>query len=210
MKRSIHTTAAALAGLLALTLLTPGSALAHCDGIDGPVVKAARQALATGNVNLVLAWVQSKDEAEIRTAFSHTQAVRSLNQQARQLADQYFFETLVRVHRAGEGEPFTGLQPAGRDLGPAIPAADQAVETGSVDALVKTLSDAAGHGLKDRFQQVAARRQFAKDDVAAAREYVKTYVEFLHYVDKLHEAVHGNGHQEAHNSQSTGHPAANH
>jgi hypothetical protein len=105
---------------VALTLigLTPARALAHCDGLDGPVVKAAQRALETRNPALVLIWVQEKDEREIQTAFEQTLAVRELSPQAKALADRFFFETLVRVHRAGEGAPFTGLKPAGRDLGP--------------------------------------------------------------------------------------------
>jgi Family of unknown function (DUF6448) len=111
-----------------LTLITPTRVLAHCDGLDGPVVKAAQRALETKNPALVLIWVQAEDEAEIRTAFDQTLAVRALSPAAKGLADRFFFETLVRVHRAGEGASYTGLKPAGRDLGPAIPAFDKALE----------------------------------------------------------------------------------
>ena len=103
-------------GLLGAALLGPNRGFAHCDGLDGPVVKVAQKALETGNVNLVLIWVQKKDEGEVKKAFQKTLAVRKLNPQAKELADMYFFETLVRIHRAGEGEPYTGLKPAGRDL----------------------------------------------------------------------------------------------
>ena len=95
----------------AVLLLAPTAASAHCDGLDGPVVTAARKALESGNVNLVLIWVQKNDEAEIASAFQKTLSVRKLNAQVKDLADTYFFETLVRVHRAGEGEPYTGLKP---------------------------------------------------------------------------------------------------
>lgn len=120
-------TAAALTA--AATIFIAAPATAHCDGLDGPVVAAARKALASGDPNPVLIWVQPKDEADVRRAFMEAVAVRKLNGQARELADRYFFETLVRVHRAGEGAPYTGLKPAGRDLGPAIPLADKAVAT---------------------------------------------------------------------------------
>lgn len=174
---------------VALFLSFPGNALAHCDGLDGPVVKAAQQALAARNVNLVLIWVQKGDEAEIRAAFDQTLAVRGLSPQARALADRYFFETLVRVHRAGEGAPFTGLKPAGRDLGPAIPAADKAIETGSPDAVIKLLVSAAEQGLRHHFEALNNARKFAPSDVEAGRHYVKAYVEFIHYVERLHEAI---------------------
>ena len=109
MKRSANARFFAFTGLLAFALLAPQRVSAHCDGMDGPVVKAAQQALATGNVNLVLFWIQGKDVPELRKAFAKTQAVRKLNPEARELADLYFFETVVRIHRAGEGEPYAGL-----------------------------------------------------------------------------------------------------
>ena len=137
--------------------LTPARALAHCDGLDGPVVKAAQRALETGNPALVLIWVQDKDEREILTAFEQTLAVRELSPQARELADRFFFETLVRVHRAGEGAPFTGLKPAGRDLGPAIPAADEAVRTGSIEPVRQLLMDTFQHQLAKSL--LGSRRQ---------------------------------------------------
>ena len=83
------------------------AASAHCDTLDGPVVAAARKALDTGNANLVLVWVQKKDDAEIRKHFEKTVAVRKAGGPAKELADMYFFETLVRIHRAGEGAPWS-------------------------------------------------------------------------------------------------------
>jgi hypothetical protein len=172
-----------------LTLTAPTGAFAHCDGLDGPVVKAAQKALDTRNPALVFIWVQAKDEPEIRAAFDHTLAVRALSPQARELADRYFFETVVRVHRAGEGAPNTGLKPAGRDLGPAIPAADTAIDQGSVEPVVKLLNDAMQDGLREHFFEVMTAKGFKPDDVAAGRAYVKAYVEFIHYVERVYEAM---------------------
>jgi len=112
------------AALLAAGALVPGRTLAHCDGMDGPVVKAAQQALANDNVNIVLIWIPPDQEEAIRSAFDQTRTVRKLNAAARELADQYFFETLVRLHRQGEGAPYTGLKAAGQELGPAVRGAE--------------------------------------------------------------------------------------
>ena len=171
-----------------LTLVAPARVLAHCDGLDGPVVKAAQKALDSRDPSLVLIWVQAKDEPEIRTAFEHTLAVRALSPQAKELADRFFFETLVRVHRAGEGASFTGLKPAGRDLGPAIPAADKAIDEGSVEPVVKLLTQAMQERLREHFDRAVTAKAFKAGDVAAGREYVKAYVEFIHYVERLFEA----------------------
>jgi hypothetical protein len=139
-------------------LLMPATVFGHCDGIDGPVVKAAQQALAKGDVNPILIWVRANDEAEIRRVFAKTLAVRKLNPEARELADLYFFETLVRIHRAGEGAPYTGLKPAGRDLGPAIPAADKAIETGALEPLLKLITSESTNGLREGADQPPCRK----------------------------------------------------
>lgn len=168
---------------------TPTAVSAHCDGIDGPVVQAARKALETRAVNLALIWVQEKNEPEVRAAFDKTLTVRHLGPQARELADQYFFETLVRLHRAGEGAPYTGLKPAGRDLGPAIPAADRALADASLEPLEKLMSTAVEEGLRGRFQAALAKKGFDRNNVEAGREYVEAYVLFIHYVERLYEAA---------------------
>lgn len=181
-------------------IFVPQQAWAHCDGLDGPVITAAKKALETDNVNLVLIWVQPDDEANIRAAFDHTIKVRNLGAEAKELADMYFFETLVRVHRAGEGAPYTGLKPAGRDLGPAIPAADKAVEAGSAKEVLALLTEAVHHGLHERFVNVQKLKAYDKDDVAAGREFVKAYVEFLHYVEPIYgiaTKAAGHGHSES-------------
>ena len=180
--------------VLAAVFFISGQAFAHCDGMDGPVVMAARQALETGDVNPVLIWVQKKDEAEIRSVFRKTLAVRKLSPEAKDLADRSFFETLVRVHRAGEGEPYTGLKPAGRDLGPAIPAADRAVADGKLEPLFKLLTNKIHDGLHERFKEAMEKKNFKKDDLDGGRKYVEAYVIFLHYIEALYEAAGKAGH----------------
>jgi uncharacterized protein DUF6448 len=171
-----------------LALGAPARVLAHCDGLDGPVVKAAQKALDTRNLDFVLIWVQAEDEPEIRSAFEQALAVRALSAQAQQLADRYFFEAVVRVHRAGEGAAFTGLKPAGRDLGPAIPAADKALDDRSAEPLIKLLTGTMQERLREQFERVLSRSAFPPDDVATGRAYVKAYVAFIHYVERLYEA----------------------
>lgn len=176
-----------LASLLAI-LVMPVNLLAHCDTLDGPVVKAAQKALETGDIHFVLIWVQKQDESAVKTAFQRTLAVRRLSPEAKELADRYFFETVVRLHRAGEGAPYTGLRAAGQDIGPAIPAADKALEGGSVDQLLRMLTETLQEGVREHFKHAASLKNFNKDDIESGREYVRAYVGFIHYVERLYEA----------------------
>jgi hypothetical protein len=168
--------------------LAPSPLGAHCDGVDGPVVSAARRALEAGDVRLVLAWVPERDEPELRRVFEQTRRVRG-TPEARELADTHFFETLVRLHRAAEGAPYTGLVPAGRDLGPAIPAADRALESGDVEPLLRLLHEEVEHGVRAHFGRARSARAAPETDVAARRAFVEAYVAYVHQVEALHEAA---------------------
>lgn len=187
-------------------LIMPSLVAAHCDTLDGPVVTAARAALTRGDVTPVLRWVQPKYESEIRAAFERTLRVRAKGPEARELADMYFFETLVRLHRAGEGAPYEGLKPAGTDLGPAVAGADRALASGSVDSLVKLVTESVAEGIRHRFANAMAKKSHADESVEAGREFVEAYVEFVHYVERLHLDAVGRGlpHGEAEGAETHG------
>src|SRR5688572_13202867 len=176
------------ASAVAVALAWSASASAHCDTLDGPVVAAARKALDTGNPNFILVWVQKNDEAEIRNAFQKVRNVRKAGGEAQELADLYFFETLVRIHRAGEGAAYTGLKPAGM-VEPPIAAADKSIETGRLQGLAKIISDRTEKGLHGHFDQVMAKKKYNPNDVEAGRAYTSAYVEFTHYAERLYNAA---------------------
>jgi len=195
-------TAKRVLGIAAITMLVMGTGwlvervYGHCDTMDGPVVKTAQAALGKGDVTPVLKWVKPEQEAEIRDAFKKTLAVRTLSPEARDLADKYFFETLVRLHRAGEGAPYTGLKPAGT-VEPVIAASDKALETGSIEGLTQEIVKLVSDGVHRRFAETMERKKHADEGVAAGRQFVSAYVEFVHYVERLHGDAVGQAEQHA-------------
>lgn len=184
-----------LLGLVALLAL-PTPAYAHCDTMDGPVVRSAREALETGELEPMLIWVRPQDEAEVRHVFEHVLKVRAAGGDASALADRYFFETVVRVHREGEGAPYTGLKPAGTDLGRGVPATDRALEEGSSEELRHLLHSMIDRRLDDFYRDALAKRSFERTDVPAGRAYVDAYVQLMHFVEEL-EAIAAGHSQEA-------------
>jgi len=107
------------------------------------------------------------------------------------LADRYFFETLVRLHRAGEGEPYTGIKPAG-SVEPIVLQADRALESGSMEQVAHEVSEAVARGMRDRFARVAKFRGHRNESIQAGREFVDAYVDFMHYLEAVHKiAVNG-------------------
>jgi hypothetical protein len=175
------------------------SAQAHCDSLDGPVAKAVQKALEDGNVNPVLAYAPAAAESEIRAAFEMSRKVRGLNADAGAMADQALMETVIRLHRAGEGAAYTGLKPAGVDYGPVIPAAEHAVETGDLTKLKAILVEEIEHALRERLahvqelQKKASREPKTAAEVPPARERISAELGLITFAEALRQAAHGKG-----------------
>jgi len=179
------------------TFLAATKAAAHCDTLEGPVIKTARQALEKGDVAPVLKWIREEDEHEVQKAFELALKVRSLGPDAGELADMSFFETLVRIHRAGEGAPYEGLKP-GSTVPPVVGKADTALETGDVSELAERISNHVRKAVEERFHQALEKKVTAEDSPAKGREYVEAYISFVHYVESIHALTMGGGHHGGH------------
>jgi len=188
--------------LIATSTLLPSCVDAHCDTLNGPVVTAAKTALEKGDVAPVLKWVKPAGEAEIKAAFKKVMSVRAAGGEAKELADRWFFETLVRVHRAGEGAPYTGLKD--EPVEPIIQMADEALDSGKIDALIVKLNQYAAEKIKDLFAKARAARKNENKSVGAGRESVEAYVIYVHYLEGLHMAIMGSGSHGGHGSGHEG------
>lgn len=175
----------------------------HCDTMDGPVVKAAKLALERGNVNLILPYVPKAAEEELRHAFQRTMRVRMLSSEAGETVDRWFFETAVRLHREGEGAPYTGLKPAGLDPGPAVPRAEKALEAGNLEEITHYLSHVMEDQLHHRFHEVMERRKYDENDVDAARAYVEAMLGFVVYSHSIYTVLLASPHEHAHEHAGT-------
>lgn len=181
--------AAAVAVCAGACLLALPAARALGETTDGPVVTAAKTALEKGDVTPALKWVKKDREADIREAFQKTLAVRKLGPEAKELADKYFLETLVKIHRAGEGLPDAGLRPAGAEVEAAVAKADEALISGRVQPLAKELADAVADGIRKRFDRAHAAKENADSSAEAGRESVEAYVEFIRYIEQVAQAA---------------------
>jgi hypothetical protein len=166
----------------------------HCDALDGPVVKAVREGLDAQDVRVILPYVPAEGEAEITAAFDRVVPIRAAGGTAAELAERWLFETVVRVHRAGEGAPYTGLKPAGLGEGPVIPVAERAIATGSPDELIATLHALVAEQAKHRLDEVLALKQQEDGTVAAARDYVHAMLGLQVWAHKVYLALTGGAH----------------
>lgn len=184
-----HLLAIVTASALALPLATP--AFAHCDAMDGPVITEARLALDSGDITPLLKWVPAADEPSLMSAFDKTLEVRALGDTAQELADRQFFATLVKIHRAYEGAPFTGIKPAG-EIDPAVQLADRALEEGEIDAFLARIVEKFEQNARSAFETTLAAKLQAGENPELGREYVDHYVHYVHYLEDVHNVIVGN------------------
>lgn len=172
--------------LIAFYFLLTLTTYAHCDSMEGPVIKAAIKSLETGNINYSLIWIPEKDEPELIRLFEKVLKVRKLNDDAKSLADRYFYETIVRIHRMGEGVGYTGIKPEGDKIEQGILDADLALETGSMDIIINNIPKDKTDKISHLFTETSSKKNFDLTDVSAGREYVESYVHFIHAVEEIY------------------------
>ena len=181
----------------------PAPASAHCDSYNGPVAQAALKALNANDVKLILPYVQPEAEAELTAAFKHVIEVRKSGGSSKELADRYFLETAIRLHRLGEGASFEGMT---REAVPAsIQTADKAMVSGSLDPVYEMMDQAIRKSVAEKYQAVVkAREEAAKlGTVEAYREQAEAQLMFEKFIYELYTAAsqaeaHAEGQAPAH------------
>lgn len=187
-----------------LLFLSSNVSFAHCDQMNGPLIHDTKIAIEQNNVNIALKWVQAADEAEIKEAFNQMMKVREFGPEAKALAEKYFFETIVRIHRAGEGVAFTGVKPEGTPIDERVMVADKSIESGNLSALEGLVEKKDLTELTKRFEKVMSLKNFDVNNVIAGREYIEAYVQFFKFAEGETEG-HAHGHSADAHGGATSH-----
>ncbi len=180
---------------LAFTLLLPITAYGHCDSVAGPVAKDVRAALDSGQIAPVLKWVRAEDEAELRAAFGQALLARKSGKEAALVADQFFLETAIRLHRASEGQPYTGVKSATVAEEPAPALVDAALKNGSFEHVQQEVLANLNEGLRQRIEKLQVASKTMNQSAESGRQYVRAYVELVHYVERLQMMSNGSPHE---------------
>lgn len=205
MKSIMKKSMLGIVAAVGIMVMSPLTASAHCDTMEGPTVADGFKAMDTNNINYVLKWVQPKYEKEITEKFNLSMKVKDLSPNAKVLAEQYFFSELVRVHRAGENAPFDGLKPYGTPIDEKVKAADKSIEVGNLSPLEGLIEKEKMPELKERFERVMSLKNFDVNNVEAGREYIEAYVMFFKFAEgeeEHHGAVEGHGAVASHGAAS--------
>lgn len=178
-------------GILFLFVSIP--AFAHCDSYDGPVIKDAYKALENKEVSYVLKWIDKEQESEIKNLFNKTVALKGGDAEIYKIIEKHFLETLVRLHRETEGEPYTGLKPAG-STAPIVQMADNSIVNKESKTLLTNLGKHIDAVITEKYNKVAALSKVKDYSVAEGRAYVKAYVDYTHTLEGIEAVMAHGGH----------------
>lgn len=194
--RTISSKMSGLIAFFALALLFPLNGYSHCDSYDGPVIQDALKALEKNDVKLVYKWISEGQEAEITGLFNKTYKYKKKDQEIYQLLEKHFLETLVRLHREGEGAPYTGLKPAGSTK-QIIRLTDTALLEKDLPTLLNKLNTHIAKVIQEKYEKVAALYDVKDESPENGRAYVAAYVDYTHTVEAIHAPLeHGVSHSE--------------
>lgn len=194
--KKLVTSIAAVIVAVGIMAISPLAAYAHCDTMDGPTVADGRKALESGNINYALKWVQPEYEKEITDAFNLSIKVKDLSPEAKEISEKYFYDNLVRVHRAGEGAPFDGVKPHGTPIDEKVAAADESIEAGNLSPLKGLIEEEKVPELGERFEKVMALKDYDLNNVEEGREYIEAYVKFFKFAEGEEDHAHGTHSEE--------------
>lgn len=172
-------------------LLLPYPAFSHCDTMQGPVIKDAKRALNSGELSHVLKWIGVDQEAELMKNFQKLVQLRKQGDLAREVADDYFFETVVRLHREYEGAPYTGIKATDDHVPTYIKQLDKAIVSENIKPFLEKVLTHTRETIQAEFDQTVQNKRLAGNSIEDGRRYVAAYVDFIHHVQAIVMAVHG-------------------
>ncbi len=88
--------------------------------------------------------------------------------------------------------PYTGLKPA-NTIERAIVAADAAIQKGSTEGLADKIAKVVHDEIKKRFSETIEKKKHANESVEAGRAFVAAYVQYVHFVENIHNLVEKGG-----------------
>ena len=169
----------------------------HDDTTNGPVLKAAKLALETGNVNYVLIWFPEESENKLKNLFEKTFCERRAGKDVQGVAIDWYFATLSRLHRDRERALYTCMKPNGLDVSPVVPKAERAIETGDAEEIIGVVPKTMEGELRQHFHYVMEKRNYDVNNIIAGRAYVAAFIDFIEYLHNLNTSTSGEvGHAE--------------
>jgi len=152
---------------------------------DGPVTKAAKESLETGNASRILIWIPEESENTLKNLLERTCCVRSARQDER--TAEWYFETVNRLHVASHGLNNLNISTKTPEEKAIILLVQKACESGNFEDIAVRIPDTPAGELRQRFEDLMKKKDsYCEENCVAGRRYVSAFVDFITFVNSLH------------------------
>ena len=154
---------------------------------DGPVTKAAKESLETGNANRILIWIPEESENTLKNLLERACCARSTRQDGRNRTAEWYFETVNRLHAASHGLNNLSISTKTPEEKAIILLVEGACESGNFEDIATRIPDTPAGEMRQRFEDLMKKRNsYCEENCVAGRMYVSAFVDFITFVNNLH------------------------
>jgi hypothetical protein len=158
------------------------------DEMQGPVVKAAKMALETGNVNYILIWLPEESENTLKNLLEKTCCTRSSRMNMKNRAYDWYFEMVNRFFNIGRPRDNLTIR-GGLAEKPLDLKVDKAIESGNFEEIRDIIPVTHEADAKQRFLHVMNMRNYPVNNIAEGRAYVSAFFDFNRYMHDLYSGI---------------------
>jgi hypothetical protein len=151
---------------------------------QGPVFKAAKMSLETGNANYILIWLPEESENTLKNLLEKTCCERTSRMNMQKQAYDWYFETVNRFYLSSRSPDYNTTQSRGL-AGNLFLKIDRAIESGNFEEIRDIIPVTHEADAKQRFHNIIKMRDFSVNNLAAGRSYVSAFFDFNQYVQDL-------------------------
>lgn len=157
----------------------------HHNQLNAQVIKAAKMALDSGNVNYILIWVPEESENKLKNLLEKTCCESSTRDNIQNRAVDWYFKTVNRLHYASGWTSCPGMKSESIDENPIVLKVERAIETGNINEIFGVIPDTPTGDVRRRFCDVMNKKNYNVNNIAAGRDYVSSFIDLIVYLHNL-------------------------
>lgn len=146
---------------------------------NGPVMRAAKMALETGNVDYILIWVPEESANTLKNLLEKTCCERTTRRKARNHSVEWYMQTINRLHSEYFRPHDLNISTKTAEERRTILQVEKACETGNFDEIATVMQVTSDEEIRRRFNEVLDKSDYDVDNIAAGRAYVSAFTDFI-------------------------------
>jgi hypothetical protein len=152
---------------------------------NGPVMRAAKMALETGNADHILIWVPEESENTLKNLLEKTCCERTTQRKARNHSIEWYLQTINRLHSEYYRPHDLNISTKTPEERKTILLVERACETGNFDEIATVMQITSDEEIRQRFNDVLNKSNYDMDNIAAGRAYVSAFTDFIACINSL-------------------------